>query len=255
MEAIDQLVDSAFGQTKGRLVRLPDDRPVVFIGDVHGDLDAVRRVVEAFPQPEYVLVFLGDLVDRGPDSEGVLRAVAEARLKADRSVHLLMGNHEAWAVQPFRPADFWERLAPETAQRLADALRTLPFAAWHPAGLLAVHGAPPDLPALDAMSGVEPGSEPWRAMTWGDLSEEFGARALAPVRPMFGRAAFETRTDRLGARVVVRSHQPFAPQYQFDDRCLTLFTSSAYGRGPRQVALLPPGRSTRTARDLELIGI
>jgi len=255
MESIDRLADRAFGQTRGRLVRLPDDRPVVFIGDVHGDLDAARRVLETFPQPEYNLVFLGDLVDRGPDSDGVLRAVAEAKLRADRSVHLLMGNHEAWAVQPFRPADFWEHLGIETSRRLADALRILPFAAWHPAGLLAVHGAPPDLPTLDAINGVEPGTKSWRAMTWGDLSQARGARPLAPIRPVFDRAAFEARTDRLGARVVVRSHQPFAPQYQFDDRCLTLFTSSAYGNGPRQVALLSPGYPVRTAGDLELIEI
>jgi hypothetical protein len=60
---------------------------------------------------------------------------------------------------------------------------------------------------------------------------------------------------QLGARVLVRSHQPFAPTYLFDDRCLTLFTSSAYGDGRRRVAVLHPERDVRTARDLDLIEI
>jgi len=252
MEAIDRLIERAFDRGQGRLVRLPDDRPVVFIGDVHGDHDAVERVLEAFPRPEHVLVFLGDLVDRGPDSEGVLRAVAAARLQADRSVHLLMGNHEAWAVQPFRPADFWERLAPAVAGRLAGSLEALPFAAWHASGLFAVHGALPALPNLNAIDAVSLGTEAWRAMTWGDLSEDHDI-PLAVCRPMYGREDFETRAAALGIRAVVRSHQPHAPTYLFDDRCLTVFTSNAYGGGPRHVAVLSPGWPLRTARDLELV--
>jgi len=252
METIDRLANRAFRRGQGRLVRLLDDRPVVFVGDVHGDNDAVERVLEAFTRPEHVLVFLGDLMDRGPDSEGVLRAVAAAKLRADRSVHLLMGNHEAWGVQPFRPADFWERLAPDVAGRLADSLEALPFAAWHPAGLFGVHGALPDLPDLSAIDRVPVGTEPWRAMTWGDLSEDRGI-PLATCRPMYVREDFETRAAALGVRAVVRSHQPHAPTYLFDDRCLTVLTSNAYGSGPRHVAVLSPGRPVRTVRDLELI--
>ena len=61
--------------------------------------------------------------------------------------------------------------------------------------------------------------------------------------------------DRLGLKVLVRSHQPHAPQYLFDGRCLTIFTSSAYGGGEHTVAILRPDTPLRDARDLELIVI
>ena len=167
-----------------------------------------------------------------------------------------MGNHEAWTVAAFSPADFWEGLDPDRIDRLGSALNRLPYAVWHPAGVIATHGALPDVRSLDEFESIALGSEPWRAITWGDWAASRGGGLPAfGGRPAFDRDAFDRRTARLGARVLVRSHQPFAPTYLFDDRCLTLFTSSAYGDGRRRVAVLHPERIVRTARDLDLIEI
>ncbi len=69
------------------------------IGDVHGGLDALRRLGEAlgydeaFHHPEgRRLVFLGDLIDRGPDSLGVLSLVS--RLVRRGRALLTLGNHD-----------------------------------------------------------------------------------------------------------------------------------------------------------------
>lgn len=62
----------------------------IVCGDVHGcleELDELLRVVE-YRQVKDRLVFVGDLVDRGPDSVGVVRRARE--LKAD----VVLGNHE-----------------------------------------------------------------------------------------------------------------------------------------------------------------
>jgi serine/threonine protein phosphatase 1 len=64
----------------------------IAIGDVHGCLDALEVLVSRLPRDKE-LVFLGDYVDRGPDSAGVLRYVSE--LAGRRPCRLLMGNHEA----------------------------------------------------------------------------------------------------------------------------------------------------------------
>lgn len=244
-------------RARRRLVRLPSDHPIVFVGDTHGDREATERVLARFPVPEHAIVFLGDVVDRGPDSSGNLRLVLSGTIAHPDSVYLLMGNHEAWRVTPFTPADFWESLSERDISRLSDALAALPLAAWHPAGVLAVHGGLPDVPSLDAIDSVELGSEAWRAITWGDWAESQGGGlpTAGCGRPSFGRAAFDRRMDRLGARILVRSHQPFAPTFLFDDRCLTLFTSSAYGGGARRVAILRPGEKVDTGRDLDLIEI
>lgn len=244
-------------RAQGRLVRLPRDRPVVFVGDTHGDREASERVLARFPVPEYTIVFLGDVVDRGPDSPGNLGLVLSETITHPDSVHLLMGNHEAWNVAPFSPADFWNELAPHVADRLGDALSRLPFAAWHPAGVLALHGAMPSVQTLDAIDAIELGSESWRAITWGDWesSQGGGTPTAGSGRPSFGRIEFERRLEQLDARILVRSHQPFAPTFLFDDRCLTLFTSCAYGDGLRRVAVLRQNRRIATSRDLELIEI
>jgi len=242
---------------RSRLVRLEPDRPTVFVGDTHGDREATERVLAQFPVPKHTIVFLGDVVDRGPDSLGNLELVLSQVITHPESVHLLMGNHEAWSVASFSPADFWEGLAPGDAAKLSDALSHLPLAAWHPGGVVAVHGALPDVPSLDAVDSVELGSEAWRAITWGDWEDAQGGGLPSAGwgRPLFGRADFERRIGQLDARVLVRSHQPFAPKLLFNDRCLTLFTSCAYGDGPRRVAILSPDRPIETARDLDLVEI
>ncbi len=63
--------------------------PVTFIGDVHGQLDALDQIL---PQCEGQLVFMGDLIDRGPDSRGVVRRVRE--LCEEGRASCILGNHE-----------------------------------------------------------------------------------------------------------------------------------------------------------------
>lgn len=255
---LDRLLDavsSRFGGL-GRLVRLPEGRPTVFVGDTHGDREATERVFARFDISHHTIVFLGDTVDRGADSLGNLQLVLSETIAHPGSVHLLMGNHEAWSIAPFSPADFWNGLPPARAERLGATLSLLPLAANHPAGVLAVHGALPNVPTLGAIDGIELGSEAWRAITWGDWQESGRGGGLPSAgwrRPTFDRDAFERRMEHVGAQVLVRSHQPFAPTYLFGGRCLTLFTSCAYGDGRRRVAVLRPDRPIASARDLDLV--
>lgn len=71
--------------------------PLAIVGDVHGELEALDRLLArlaslATERGPRTLVFVGDLVDRGPDSVGVVRRVA-ALLAEGRAVATL-GNHE-----------------------------------------------------------------------------------------------------------------------------------------------------------------
>ncbi len=253
MRLLDEVLPESTA-SPARLVRLPEDRPIVFVGDIHGDREAVDAVLSRFPSPEHALVFLGDIVDRGPDSVGALTAVLQAMRRHPSDIHLLMGNHEARAVAEFSPADFWEGLSRVEVDGIAGRLSRLPLAAWHPSGVLALHGALPDLASLETFDSIELGSDAWRAVTWGDWASAARASGTFSGRPLFGAWAFQHRSTRLGVQVLIRSHQPSAPMYLFEDRCLTLFTSTAYG-GTRHVARLVPHHEVVTARDLELISI
>jgi serine/threonine protein phosphatase 1 len=64
------------------------------IGDIHGRLDKLEELLAALPlRPGDRLVFLGDYVDRGPDTRGVVDRLI--RLAGERPTTFLMGNHES----------------------------------------------------------------------------------------------------------------------------------------------------------------
>ena len=87
---------------------------IFVVGDIHGRSDLLAALIdEAAREPKLrdkrAIVFLGDLVDRGPDSLGAidLAMAAKARLGADEAI-ALMGNHETMmrlALDPESPQD------------------------------------------------------------------------------------------------------------------------------------------------------
>lgn len=71
------------------------------MGDIHGSYDRLERVLqELVPSlpPATRLVFLGDYIDRGPDSRQVLESLI--RLKSERpDTVFLLGNHERMLLE------------------------------------------------------------------------------------------------------------------------------------------------------------
>jgi serine/threonine protein phosphatase 1 len=68
----------------------------VAIGDIHGDLAQLLTLWERLPvlTASDTLVFLGDYVDRGPDSRGVIEFIRSLPSRTPARVVALMGNHE-----------------------------------------------------------------------------------------------------------------------------------------------------------------
>lgn len=64
------------------------------IGDIHGCIAPLKQLWEVIdPQPEDRIIFMGDYVDRGPDSKGVIDFLIELQ-QQDFNITLLSGNHE-----------------------------------------------------------------------------------------------------------------------------------------------------------------
>lgn len=91
---------------------LPEGLRVYAVGDIHGcadQLDALHALIAEdaarAPEQRRVIVYLGDYVDRGPDSQGVVeRLLLPPRFGAE-AVHLA-GNHEAMMLDALaRPDD------------------------------------------------------------------------------------------------------------------------------------------------------
>lgn len=77
-------------------------RTVVAIGDIHGRLDLLDRLIDQIKAKltlskrgtRPVLIFLGDYVDRGASSKGVIDRVIGLAAEADFEVRAMKGNHE-----------------------------------------------------------------------------------------------------------------------------------------------------------------
>jgi serine/threonine protein phosphatase 1 len=92
-----------FGRfARGRAVTfaLPEGERVYAIGDVHGRRDLLEQLLARIDADDASrgaarthLILLGDLVDRGPDSAGVVQLVSDL-MKASDHVRLIKGNHE-----------------------------------------------------------------------------------------------------------------------------------------------------------------
>jgi len=93
-------------QPPPRLPSVPAGTRYYVIGDIHGRLDLFTALVDAIEvddaaanPAETRIILLGDLVDRGPDSAGVIALARQ--LQKRRNARILMGNHEEMFLQSF----------------------------------------------------------------------------------------------------------------------------------------------------------
>jgi serine/threonine protein phosphatase 1 len=91
-----------------RACAVPEGRRVYAVGDIHGRRDLLDRLLELIDEDDAArgpadteIIFLGDLVDRGPDSRGVVDRLLHLA-QAGGKVRFLMGNHEDVFVRAAR---------------------------------------------------------------------------------------------------------------------------------------------------------
>lgn len=83
--------------------------PIYAVGDVHGCLEPLKWVIAAIQHHAGArgierprVVFLGDYVDRGPDSKGVVDLLSSPELGERFDAIFLQGNHDAAMLQADR---------------------------------------------------------------------------------------------------------------------------------------------------------
>jgi serine/threonine protein phosphatase 1 len=120
--------------------RLPPDLRIYAIGDVHGCVAAHAAVLEqiaedheARPVAEAVVIHLGDLIDRGPDSAAVLARVAQGSPIAGELINL-RGNHEELCLDALakggEPSRLWRRNGGETCLADWSVPKKAPASEW-----------------------------------------------------------------------------------------------------------------------------
>ena len=75
--------------------------PIYAIGDIHGQLEELERVLSLIEKdggPEAEIVFVGDYVDRGPESRGVVELLMKAQSEG-RPWRMIRGNHDRYLTR------------------------------------------------------------------------------------------------------------------------------------------------------------
>jgi serine/threonine protein phosphatase 1 len=74
---------------------------IIAIGDIHGCSTALKSILDAIaPTTSDTIITLGDYVDRGPDSRGVIDQLIDLRKQCN--LIALMGNHEEMMLEVVR---------------------------------------------------------------------------------------------------------------------------------------------------------
>lgn len=97
-------------RTHAPLAAVPEGHRVYALGDIHGRRDLFERLIEQIDEDdraagpaETTVILLGDLVDRGPDSAGVIELARG--WQEQRRVRILAGNHEEMFLASFTDAE------------------------------------------------------------------------------------------------------------------------------------------------------
>ncbi|MFC1928048.1 metallophosphoesterase family protein [Chloroflexota bacterium] len=234
-----------------KLIELPPTRQTVFVGDSHGDFDATKIVIQRHLGGNKRLVFLGDYVDRGRNSEANINYLLCLKVAYPGKLFLLQGNHEGYGVCQFYPATFWEAIDEELRELYERVFLKLPLVV-STNDIIGLHGALPDVKTLLDINGIQIGDVGWKQVTWGDWQDidgDYLGTDTYTGRPQFGRRYFDRLMERLEKNVLIRSHQPDTPQVMYNKHCLTIFTSHAY-MPTRTIAIANLEKEIRTVDDL-----
>ena len=97
------------------------------VGDIHGRCAQLHGLLELLPRDESVdkLIFLGDLIDRGPDVPGCVAHVIDLCQRNPERVICLRGNHEQMLLDFLDGADtIWMSTATGSDQTFAQYTET-----------------------------------------------------------------------------------------------------------------------------------
>ena len=232
------------GSVKGGLVQLADIGRLAVVSDLHGDVQTLFRILEGFDFENFLsdksnkLVFLGDYVDRGSDSAGVLYSVCSLKSKYPDSVILMRGNHEAPAEFPFSPHDLpyemQDRFGPAGKGLYLTALtlfRFLTLAVVIKDRFLLVHGGVPtevsDPLLISDAQESHVRNRVMEELLWNDPRPVEGwARSARGIGRYFGHDITEKWLRSTSTKVVLRGHEPCSGfKIDHGGRVLTLFSS------------------------------
>ena len=221
------------------------DPPIHVCGDLHGQFNDLLRVFQLVgTPPNATFLFLGDYIDRGPQSVEVINLLFALKLRYPKHIFLLRGNHECSEMaQMFGFADECKKKINDTIlSEYNDTFESMPLAAVIGQKIFCVHGGlSPSMPNVSDILRIQrpiiiPESGPIADLLWSDPSPSTPNGEWGPNQRgttfTWGINAFTKFLNENKLEMIIRAHQVafdgFKYPFPTDGRVLTIFTSSSY---------------------------
>ncbi|VDM98897.1 unnamed protein product [Thelazia callipaeda] len=256
-DEIGEMIETArvLFSTEGPLIEVTI--PVVVVGDIHGQFADLQRIFAAVGRPGRTrFLFLGDYVDRGPQSLECICSLVAWKIAYPKRVFLLRGNHEFASIN--REYGFYDELATRfsvgQAMRLwkdfNDLFSILPFAALIKHKILCMHGGlSPHLVSLDSIRNIKmPVMEVFpdtleQDLVWSDPKLDikgYEPNKLRNVSVAFGEDTVYKACKRMNLDLIIRAHQVMENGYGFfaGRKLVTIFSAPLYAELNNKGAVL-----------------
>ena len=234
------------------------DEQAFVIGDIHGNLNSLQRLVEIIEQdnPKYV-IFLGDIVDRGPYQLECLILVLALKIQQVNKYYLIKGNHESLEINQYYGffQDFINRFKePKKFEEVLAFYKVLPLSAMINKTVLGLHGGiPEEIDILKKIKSIKTqdsdlvsknSAKSLMQILWNDpksklngFSDSFRGIGIKN----FGEDVFNDFMRENKLNYLIRSHEAFPEGYKwfFNKKLLSIFSSANYrGKNPASYAII-----------------
>ncbi|MHA2008902.1 MAG: metallophosphoesterase [Promethearchaeota archaeon] len=222
-------------------------KKIYVIGDIHGNLETLIKILEMIDSnnPD-VVIFLGDIVDRGPKQLECLLLVLILKILNPQKYYLLRGNHETLEMNQYYGfyQYFIDRFKePGKFNEILAVYNVLPLCTLVNNTILCLHGGiPQDTEILQKIKGKKTKnlSEIFNSISnsliqimWNDPKEKlkgFTDSFRGNGIKFFGEDVFERFLKNNNLKLLIRAHECFPEGFKwfFHKRLLSIFSSANY---------------------------
>uniref|UniRef100_A0A8R1U106 Serine/threonine-protein phosphatase n=3 Tax=Onchocerca TaxID=6281 RepID=A0A8R1U106_ONCVO len=215
--------------------------PIKVVGDIHGQYEDMHKLFGVIGKvPDVKMIFLGDYVDRGPQSIETIIYLLCLKVKYRDRIYLLRGNHETPAVN--RIYGFYNECALKYNVGLwwdfQSFFNRMPMAGLISKRVLCMHGGlSPHLTNLEQIRQIKRPCEPLDRgllidLIWSDPTNKGDGWFYSPrgLSYSFGKGVLLSACKLLKIDLIIRAHQVVQDGYELmvGKKLITIFSAPNY---------------------------
>lgn len=237
------LLETASNIFKEEPILLRLSSPCIIVGDVHGQLLDLFRILKSFPlPPSSKYIFLGDLVDRGQFSTETVTLTLILKVLYPQNIYIIRGNHEFGEI--FQRSDFLAELLEiypndtQLSQKFENTFSQIPLSAIIDDESILIHGGiGPSINDTESITSITKPvfnfkDEKVADLLWSDPSDTISMfmPSNRGTGNIFGPTALNTFLKSTNLKLLIRGHQCVENgcQTEIGGKVITVFSASNY---------------------------